>query len=85
MEDVKPDKIRDREKFIDDEEPYELVKKKSPAGPIIIVLILILVIGGGAYYVFFNPFKQKAPPVTQVQKPVTDEMPQIEVEEEKEE
>lgn len=82
-EDVKPDKIRDRERFID-EEPEELVKKKSPAGPIIIILILILVIGGGAYYVFFNPFKQKATPVTQVEKQVTEEIPQIEVEEEKE-
>lgn len=81
--DAKVDKIRERERFID-EEPEELVKKKSPAGPIIIVLILILVIGGGAYYVFFNPFKPKTPPVTKIEQPVTDEIPQIEVEEEKE-
>lgn len=78
---IEKGRIIERERFIE-EEPEELVKKKSPVGMILVILILILVIGGGAFYLF-NPFKQKdTQPVTKAEQPITQEIPQIEVEEE---
>lgn len=73
------DTTRERDRYVE-EDFEEFAKKKAPVGPIIIVLILILVIGGGAYYLFFSQGKQKATSVAKVEKPVAEQIPQIDVE-----
>ena len=83
-EGIEKSRRMERDRFIE-EDPDESLKKKSPVGMILVILILILIIGGGAYYLF-NPSKQRTTqPVTKVEQPITQEIPQIEIEEEKEE